>query len=174
MPRLANQQQQQQQKAGTMAHNYKTTRRPDGINSSIVLHAITAMPQFENKSFEELRLEDYKAGNKGQNLQTVASGCTLVATSNNDNDAMGCVMMVQDEKPTSTEKQYGNIIFFLGKTRHRKKCVERNTSVNRQRRRSLSSFKRHVGGILITLRRSKGYDLQRAPKYCQQPTKSFD
>ena len=105
MPRLANQQQQQQQKASTMACDYKTTRRPDGINSSIVLQAITAMPQFENKSFEELWLEDYKAGNKGQNLQTVASAHTLVATSNNDNDAMGCVMMVLDEKPTSTEKQ---------------------------------------------------------------------
>lgn len=51
MPRLVNQQQQQQKKAGTMAHDYKPTRRFDGINSSIVLQAITAMPQFEDKSF---------------------------------------------------------------------------------------------------------------------------
>ena len=42
---------------------YKTTTAMDGTNM-VVLHAITAMPQYEQKSFEELRLEYYiKASN---------------------------------------------------------------------------------------------------------------
>ena len=54
-------------------------------------------------------MEDYNAGNKGQKLQSEACGHAAATTSNNDNDAMGCIMMVQDEKSTLMEKQSGNI-----------------------------------------------------------------
>jgi len=57
------QQPQQTQTGSTMAP-YQTTQKQDGTNQ-IVLQAITAMPQYELKSFEELRVEDYMAGNKG-------------------------------------------------------------------------------------------------------------
>jgi DNA polymerase sigma len=48
---------------------YKTTTAMDGTNM-VVLHAITAMPQYEQKSFEELRLEYY---NKASNISGAPS-----------------------------------------------------------------------------------------------------
>ena len=43
---------------------FQVTSKRDN-NASINLQSITAMPQYENKSFEELRFEDYSQGNKG-------------------------------------------------------------------------------------------------------------
>lgn len=56
--------QPQQTQTGSTVAPYQTTNKQDG-NNSICLHSITAMPQYEQKSFEEIRLEDYLAGNKG-------------------------------------------------------------------------------------------------------------
>ena len=50
---------------GTRGTPYTTTSRQDG-NTSLNFHSITAMQPYENKSFEELRMEDYKSGNRGQ------------------------------------------------------------------------------------------------------------
>ena len=49
---------------GTKAVPYQVTTRTDGA-TSINLQTLTAMPAYESKSTEELRLEDYMAGNKG-------------------------------------------------------------------------------------------------------------
>lgn len=57
---------------GTKATPFQTTNRQDGA-SGITLHSITAMPQYENKSFEELRFEDYSQGNKGSGGATQPS-----------------------------------------------------------------------------------------------------
>ena len=38
-------------------------------SSNITVQSITAMGQFENKSFEELRMEDYRIGNRGSQEQ---------------------------------------------------------------------------------------------------------
>ena len=65
--------QQQQQAVGTAAVPYQKTNKQDGTNQ-IVLQAITAMPQYEQKSFEELRVEDYLAGNKGTKGQAAPAG----------------------------------------------------------------------------------------------------
>ena len=66
----------QQQKPGSLAYPYQQITKQDG-NNNITLHSITAMQQFESKSFEELRLEDYLVGNKGsQGQQTQAPAVT--------------------------------------------------------------------------------------------------
>ena len=49
---------------GTRAAPFQVTTKKDN-NTTINLYSITAMPQYENKSFEELRFEDYAQGNKG-------------------------------------------------------------------------------------------------------------
>ena len=68
--------QQQQQAVGTAAVPYQKTNKQDGTNQ-IVLQAITAMPQYEQKSFEELRVEDYEAGNKGTKSTATAGNGQL-------------------------------------------------------------------------------------------------
>ncbi len=50
---------------GSLAAPYQVTRKIDGA-TSINFQSISAMQQYENQSFEELRLEDYMAGNKGR------------------------------------------------------------------------------------------------------------
>ena len=64
-----------QQTAGTASVPYTASSKQDGSNT-IVLQSITGMPQFEQKSFEELRLEDYAAGNKGTKGQAAAAPAT--------------------------------------------------------------------------------------------------
>lgn len=56
--------QQQGQGGGTRVAPYQVTQKQDG-SSTIQLQAISAMPQYEHKSFEELRYEDYSQGNRG-------------------------------------------------------------------------------------------------------------
>ena len=53
---------------GSLAYPFQATRKVDGT-SSINFQSITAMGQYEHKSFEELRVEDYMAGNKGSQGQ---------------------------------------------------------------------------------------------------------
>lgn len=55
-------QHQQEAQGGTMAVKFQRTRAQDG-EGLILLHSITAMLQYDQKSCEELRLEDYMAGN---------------------------------------------------------------------------------------------------------------
>jgi hypothetical protein len=49
---------------GAATVQYQMTAKQEGL-SSIVFQATTAMPQYEQKLFEELRYEDYAAGNRG-------------------------------------------------------------------------------------------------------------
>jgi hypothetical protein len=65
-------QQQQGQGGGTRVAPYQVTQKQDG-SSTIQLQAITAMPQFEHKSFEELRYEDYAQGNRGSSTPQAAT-----------------------------------------------------------------------------------------------------
>ena len=61
------------QGGGTKLNPFQPTRKQDGT-SSIQFQSITAMPQYQTKSFEELRVEDYMAGNKGSQGQAPATG----------------------------------------------------------------------------------------------------
>mmetsp|Transcript_1465 Transcript_1465/g.1626 ORF Transcript_1465/g.1626 Transcript_1465/m.1626 type:complete len:1759 (-) Transcript_1465:394-5670(-) len=54
---------------GTRIAPFQPQSSQDGSNN-ILLHSITAMPQYANKSFEELRFEDYSQGNKGSATTT--------------------------------------------------------------------------------------------------------
>jgi len=60
--------QAQQIQVGSMVTPYETTTRQDG-STMIVFQAITGMPEYKEKSFEELRMEDYMAGNRGMKLK---------------------------------------------------------------------------------------------------------
>mmetsp|Transcript_45073 Transcript_45073/g.109622 ORF Transcript_45073/g.109622 Transcript_45073/m.109622 type:complete len:1003 (+) Transcript_45073:1996-5004(+) len=57
---------------GTRQHAYAPTVRNDG-QSTITLQTITAMAPYENSSLEELRLQDYALGNRGNAAQPGAS-----------------------------------------------------------------------------------------------------
>jgi hypothetical protein len=48
---------------GTARIKYRMKIEKDDEDNNINLHSITAMPLYANRSFEELRLEDYMAGN---------------------------------------------------------------------------------------------------------------
>lgn len=73
-------QQQQGVGGGSTVAPYQATSRQDGT-SMISLHSISAMNQYENKSFEELRYEDYSLGNKGDSSgnNTTAGGFSFGA-----------------------------------------------------------------------------------------------
>ena len=55
------------------------------------LHSISAMRCFKNKSFEELRLEDYLPGNRGQ-------GQTLQSTNEFPSEAITAATSTSDKK----------------------------------------------------------------------------
>jgi len=50
---------------GTSAVPFHPTLTQDGYEP-FLMHSITGMSHYEGKSFEELRMEDYLAGNKGK------------------------------------------------------------------------------------------------------------
>eukprot|EP00979_Chaetoceros_neogracilis_P017675 scaffold10262_cov131-Chaetoceros_neogracile.AAC.2 len=62
--------------AGTTLAPYQASRKAEGT-SSISFQSITAMAQYEHKSFEELRVEDYMAGNKGSQEQEAQPTATV-------------------------------------------------------------------------------------------------
>jgi len=60
--------------SGSSSVAYTTTNKPDSNSGTIVLRSISAMPAFEKKSPEEIRWEDYQAGNRGTKSATVGGG----------------------------------------------------------------------------------------------------
>ncbi|XP_035480315.2 nuclear pore complex protein Nup98-Nup96 isoform X3 [Scophthalmus maximus] len=81
----ATQQQQQQQPGTTVKFNPPTgsdTMVKAGVTTSINTkhQCITAMKEYENKSLEELRLEDYQAGRKGPTTQMAAATASLFSS----------------------------------------------------------------------------------------------
>lgn len=60
---------------GTRHTAFAPTARPDGANQ-IYLHSITAMPAYEDSSFEELRFQDYASGNRGSAASTPTASNT--------------------------------------------------------------------------------------------------
>lgn len=70
---------QQSSGTGTVKFNPVTgtdTMMKSGVATSINTkhHSITCMKEYENKSFEELRFEDYAANRKGKSIQTKING----------------------------------------------------------------------------------------------------
>eukprot|EP00984_Skeletonema_dohrnii_P013671 scaffold5677_cov99-Skeletonema_dohrnii-CCMP3373.AAC.1 len=55
-----------QYSATTINESKESSFSGELVNNPLLFHCISAIPQFEDKSFEELRLEDYSAGNKGK------------------------------------------------------------------------------------------------------------
>jgi hypothetical protein len=54
---------------GTMVAPFRAIGKEVDGTASVTFQSITAMVQYEHKSFEELRWEDYMAGNKGSQEQ---------------------------------------------------------------------------------------------------------
>ena len=54
---------------GTKAIQFTPAQIQDG-DKTITMQSISVMPQYERKSFEELRYEDYMQGNKGMFLRS--------------------------------------------------------------------------------------------------------
>lgn len=73
---------------GSLAHGYKPTHRIDGGISGInhiYIQAITSMPAYEDKSMEELRMEDYVARNRGScHTDTTIISSTRITVGNNE------------------------------------------------------------------------------------------
>lgn len=57
---------------GTRTTPWQPTSRQDG-SASISIHAITAMPNYEHSSAEELRVQDYQQGNRGSTTPTASN-----------------------------------------------------------------------------------------------------
>jgi len=67
-------------KVGTQVAQYEATRRNDGNNNTqISIHSVAGMPVYENKSHEELRMEDYSSGNRGTQVGTGSTPNTQTA-----------------------------------------------------------------------------------------------
>ena len=72
----------QQAQPGTGQPPYQPHRDQEqntsGKRMEMVYHCITTNPAYRAKSFEELRLEDYKQGNKGRGGAAPAAGLSLI------------------------------------------------------------------------------------------------
>ena len=90
----------------------------------MVLLSITTVYQDDNKIFfEELRLEYFKTGNKGQHLQNITSQPIDVPMSTNSRSFIGSCMIIEEDKPNPIEKQHGNVKKYWA--RH---AIEKNMS----------------------------------------------
>ncbi len=58
-------------RSGTLLTPYLATRSEDTKSSVTFFQSISAMPEYRNKSFEELRIEDYNLGNRGIYMQGI-------------------------------------------------------------------------------------------------------
>lgn len=110
-------QQQQQTKGGTKVVQYQRTTKIDGPDS-ITFHAITAMKGYEQKSFEELRLEDYTFEHRYPNGQAdLASlpqhGHSVELNKNAERGASGISKATQGTYFSCTRFYYSSSHFFL-------------------------------------------------------------
>ena len=65
---------------------YRTTTKQEGQHE-IVLHSITATPEYESRSFEELRLDDYYlAEGKGEKFKLLRTAPRTAAAINGGRD----------------------------------------------------------------------------------------